>query len=216
MLMTITIDIGVLWKFIVLAVILVGLGLFFVLRPSDKTKKAVKKYIESLSGQLYSIIVADLEYRVFDSDDICSVDYEQFKKEMIQEIYNDSWDFVHKAVIDAKLDPLARLAFNKKTVENLIDVILSRKEMKDLFKDAYAQLTNEVYKKMMEEEKRAREEAEYAERQPLDNGGKASKDTVSLFDEPEATEEQLKEIYEEVDDIDHSQIVMEDESNDVG
>ena len=188
-------------KIIILAVVLLILLLIFVFFPSKTTKAKTLEYLKSLSTNIYNIIIANLEYRLNTDDEPCDVEYEVFKKNMIKEITNDTWSmlksYIDSAITDNKLDYTAKIALNKKNVKDLINIMVNQKDIQDKFIETYNTLTNEVFKEMMKEENKAREEAEAAEKQPLEDGGDATKETVTLFDDPDPTTDQLKEVEEE-------------------
>lgn len=202
-------------KFIVLFAILIIGAIIFVFHPTAEHKKAAKLYLEGMISKIYAIAVANIDFVIDESTgDISIINFDEFKKQITQMIYDDSWSFVEKSVDDAvtgkALDFVAKRLIKKESVEQIVDLVLNRKDIKKMIKDAFERVSNESINSMIKHDEEAKKEAEAIEAMPEEFDNEASTEVVEAFTNPEATEEQIAEVEEPLTEEEAAMLVYED------
>lgn len=201
-------------KFVILFVILIAVGAYIVIRPNKKQQENAKKYLEDMANNIYKIAIANIEFIMANEGNQVPY-FDVFTKEVLDAVYNDSWEFVqtviNRAAEDGKLDQISKRLIKKSSVEALVDLIFSRNDMKGILKQAYDQMSNEFIRNLKEEEAKAKAEADAAEAEEEDPPEPADNTTIELFGDSNTeapSEEDLTDITEAIN------IEPEDDDND--
>lgn len=198
-------------KFGILIVIVVAICVWFIFRPSDEKKKIAQDYLTSMATQVMEIAFANISIDLTQDImvDAIKFDYKTFEEKVLEAIKKDSWDFVKTsikyAVDNGKLDPLASRLITEESVNALVKLIVGRPDMKEAFKDAYNHLANTIVKDMQDEAEKAKQLAEWAEKQPSEPGDPVSTETVNVLAADKT----------KVDDSDTIEIIEKSETTDV-
>lgn len=202
------------FRLIVLGVIVVGICIYFIFRPTNERKNMAKKYLNSLATNILGIVLANLDFKINTFTGKIETNFEDFKKSLVDEIYKESWDFVEtvikKAVKDGKIDSIAAKYIKKESVESLVDLVISREDIVVKFKKAYDRLSNEVLNQIMKEEEKARLEAEAAEEQEEEPGEIKEDDSIEAFAVENIPETDSMDLYEPVEMSDLAEEIIKD------
>ena len=205
-------------RLIILGVIVLAICGYFILKPTEERKNNAKKYLNGLATNILGIILANIDFKIDSFTGKVETNFDDFKQNIIDEIYKESWDFVDstikKAVADGKIDALASRYIKKESVESLVDLIVSRDDVITKFKKAYDMLSDEVIKEIMKEEEQARLAAEEAESQEEEPGDPVVEDSVEAFgsNEPNPDDSEICEPYDVNTEI-MNEILEEDQDN---
>ena len=88
-------------KLILLVVAVIGIALYFILRPTPEKTEQAKKFLNSLATQIMGIVYANLEYKIETYNGTIDLSFEEFRDKIVEVVYVESWSFVEKAVKDA-------------------------------------------------------------------------------------------------------------------
>lgn len=174
-------------KFVILIVIVAGICVYFILKPSDARKKLAEEYLTKLATDVMNIAFANLDIEIASNimESTIAFKYEEFRKAVIEAIKKDSWDFVQSSIkysiTHDKLDPLAARLISEDSVNKLVDLVLGRADMQTSMRNAYETLTNKVLKEMEEEEAKAKQLADMAEAQPEEPSDPVDDSVVECF-----------------------------------
>lgn len=175
-------------KFVILFAILIIVGAIIIFRPTNKNKKDAKQFLEKLITTIYSIVMANIEYITTDgAEDANKLDFNEFKKQLVEMMYNDAWSFVETsvdtAVSEGKLDYIAKGLIKKSNVDNLVDLIVKRRDTNNMIQEAFNQISNAAFKSIIDNEKKAVEEAAAAEEGKIPEGyGEPDMDLINKVD----------------------------------
>lgn len=192
-------------KLIILTILVVGFAIYFILRPTPEKTKTAQDFLSKLSTQIMAIIIANIEYRVDGFDGTIELSFDDFKKKLIDTIYEEAWSFVEttlkKAVEDKKLDGLTAKYIKKESVESLVNLVLSRDNIQIKFKDAFDNMITKFNEQVEKENAEAEKFAQECENQPEEDGDLADTSEVEIFTqsipvESEVDEDQFIEIIE--------------------
>ena len=209
-------------RLIILAVIVLAICAYFILKPTEERKSTAKNYLNSLATNIMGIVLANIDFRVNSFTGKIETNFDDFKQSLVDEIYKESWDFVEtvikKEVKDGKLDSIASKYIKRQSVESLVDLVMSRDDITKKLKVAYERLSNEVIQEMMKEEEAARIAAEKAEAEEEEPGDPVSEDSVEAFDSGVAdTSTNEEDLYEPIETTDiGDELVTAPDKNSVG
>lgn len=188
-------------RLIILGVIVAAICAYFIFKPTEERKSMAKKYLNNMATNILSITLANLDFKVNSFTGKVEANFDDFKQDLLDEIYKESWDFVDTAikqgVKEGKIDPIAAKYIKKESVESLVNLIISRDDVVQKLKRAYDTLSNEVIAAIMKEEAKARQEAEEAEAQEEEPGDPVPEESVEAFGNGEqATDVKAEDLYE--------------------
>ena len=195
-------------RLIILGVIVAAICAYFIFKPTEERKNLAKKYLNDLATNIMSIILANLDFKVNSFTGKIEANFDDFKQDLLDEIYKESWDFVEtalkQAVKEGKIDSIAAKYIKKESVESLVDLIISRDDILQKVKKAYDYMSNEVLMAILKEEEKARKEAEEAEAQEEEPSDPVTEDSVEAFGIGEGAEDaNAEDLYEpyEMEDL---------------
>lgn len=182
----------------ILTIIVIGIAIYFIVRPTPEKTKSAEDFLTSLATQIMAIILANIDYRVDGFDGTIELSFDDFKKKIIDMVYDEAWDFVQKAVAkaveDGKIDGLASKYIKKESVEKLVQVILSRDNIQTKFKSAFDTIIDKFNEQTEKENEEAAKFAEECEKAPLEDGGSVDTSEVEIFaNDNEATPDDFNE-----------------------
>lgn len=185
-----------------LAILVLGICIYFILKPTEARKNTAKKYLNDLATNIMSIVLANIDFKVDSFTGKIETNFDDFKDSLVQEIYAESWNFVETAikqeVKDGNLDPIASKYIKKESVESLVDLVMGRDDIIQKLKSAYNHLSNEVIQSILLEEAKAKEAAEEAEKQEEEPSTPVEEESVEAFSSSETPTEDSIELYEPV------------------
>ena len=193
-------------KFIILFAILITIGAVIVFHPTDQNKKDAKQFLEKMISTIYSIVLANIEYITTDgADGANKLDFNEFKKQVIDMIYGDAWAFVEtsvdKAVTDGKLDYLAKKLIKKENVNKLVDLIVKRRDVNNLLTEAFEQVSNAMFQTMVSNDKKAAEEAAAFEKEEIPEGyGEPDMELINKVDKEQSDNSGIVEAFASPED----------------
>ena len=182
----------------ILTVLVIGIAIYFILRPTPEKTKSAEDFLTSLATQIMAIILANIDYRVDGFDGTIELSFDDFKKKIVDMVYDEAWDFVQnavaKAVEDGKIDGLASKYIKKESVEKLVEIIISRDNIQTKFKDGFDTIINKFNEQTEKENDEAAKFAEECEKAPLEDGDSVDTSEIEIFaNDNEATPEDINE-----------------------
>ena len=156
----------------ILALVIVGLAVYFIVKPTPEKTNSAKAFLNSLGSQIMAIILAEIDYRINTYDGTIDLSFDDFKKKLLDTIYDESWDFVQKAIEKAvdegKLNSIAAKFIKKESVESLVNIIVGRDNIQQKIVEAFNILFDKYNSQMLQEEQADVAFAEQCENEPLD------------------------------------------------
>lgn len=156
----------------ILAILVIGLALYFIIRPTEEKTKSAQEFLNGLATQVMAIILTNIEYRLDGFDGTIEMSFDDFKNKIVDAIYEDAWNFVEdtvkKAVEEGKLNNISAKYIKRESVESLVKLILSRDNIQIKFKEAFDKLIEKYNTQALKEEEQDRKFAEECEKAPLD------------------------------------------------
>ena len=156
----------------ILVLLVVGLAIYFIIRPTEEKTKSAQEFLNGLATQVMAIILTNIDYRLDGFDGTIEMSFDDFKNKIVDAIYDDAWNFVEdavkKAVEEGKLNNISAKYIKRESVESLVKLILSRDNIQMKFKQAFDKLIETYNNQALKEEEEDRKFAEECEKAPLD------------------------------------------------
>lgn len=164
---------------IVLVVILIGIGLYFYFsKPTEAQKTEIHQFLATVTDSILQIALVSIEYIEVNSEKKITLDIDEFRADIVKEIYDDVWDYVQitlsKDIENEKISKILSKFITKDNVEELVNSIIESNNIYEKIEDIYNSLANKVISDMIEEDKKAAEEAEKYENEELDTTSEPS------------------------------------------
>ena len=174
-------------KFGILILIVVAISVWFIMRPTDEKKKIAQDYLTKMATQVMNIAFSNMSIDLAKQNmkEALGFDFENFKIQILKAIKDDSWDFVKSAlkygVEHNEIDPLATRLITEESVNALVDLVMGRSDMQEALKNAYNYMVEQHIKEAEEEEKKAKQLADWAESQPAEPSDPVEEKTVEAL-----------------------------------
>ena len=202
-------------KLILLVVAVIGIALYFILRPTPEKTEQAKKFLNSLATQIMGIVYANLEYKIETYNGTIDLSFEEFRDKIVEVVYVESWSFVEKAVKDAvdagKLDPIAAKFIKEESVKSLVDVVVGRETVQKKIIEAFNKIFDMYNEQQLQEEEEDKAFAEKMEAEPLEEPDPVVDEQVEAFVGNSEADDLPSEITE--DDIEEVIAVSDEEPN---
>ena len=76
-------------RLIILAVIVLAICAYFILKPTEERKSTAKNYLNSLATNIMGIVLANIDFRVNSFTGKIETNFDDFKQSLVDEIYKD-------------------------------------------------------------------------------------------------------------------------------
>lgn len=177
----------------ILAILVVGIALYFIIRPTPEKTKNAEEFLNNLATQIMAIVLTNIEYRVNGFDGSIELSYEDFRQKILDAIYDEAWSFVEKtvqkAVEEGKLNNISSKYIKRESVESLVNIIVSRDDIQTKFKEAFDQIIKQFNDQAMKEEAADKQFAEACEQVPEEAGDKVQDEQTEAFVPTESSDD---------------------------
>lgn len=172
-------------KVLILIALVICIAVYVIVKPTPEKMDKAKAFLNSLATQIMCIIFTNIEYKIDTYDGTIDLSFDDFRQNLLDVIYNESWDFVEtavkKAIEDDKLDPVVAKYIKKESVESLVNIVAGRDNVQQKFVEAFNLLFDKYNEQMGKDEEEAAAFAEAAENEPEEPGDPADNTKVDLF-----------------------------------
>ena len=208
----------------ILILVVIGLAIYFIVRPTEEKTNEATKFLNSLATQIMSIIFANIEYKINTYDGTIDLSFDEFKEKLLDTIYDESWSFVEKSVKDAvekqKINPIAAKYIKRESVESLVNVVIGRENVQQKLVDAFNLLFDKYNEQMIKEEEEDAAFAAACENEPEDEPEIVKDEAVEAFTGNSEADEPSEEIQESIEEpivvLDETTIPEDNDPNAVG
>ena len=202
-------------KLVLLAVAVIGIAIYFILRPTPEKTEQAKKFLNSLATQIMNIVYANIEYKIETYNGTIDLSFDEFKEKIVNVVYTESWSFVEKAVKDAveagKLDPIAAKFIKEESVKSLVDVVVGRDTIQKKFVEAFNKIFDMYNEQQLHDEEEDKAFVDQMEAEPLEEPEPIKDEQVEAFVGNSEADNEPDEITQ--DDIEEVIAVSDEEPN---
>ena len=191
-------------KVLILIALVIIIAVYIIVKPTPEKMDKAKKFLNSLATQIMAITLANIEHKINTYDGTIDLSFDDFKKNLLDVIYEDAWDFVDtavkQAVEDGKLDSVISKYIKRESVESLVNIVVGRDTVQQKFVEAFNLLFDKYNEQMGKDEEEAAAFAEAAEKEPEEPGDPADDTKVDLFSDT-VEDDETNKFNPELDEI---------------